>query len=197
MLTWQDVPGWFDWQDVYDEVALTTPPYSTIVEVGVGFGRSLLYLARRIKETGKDIRIAAVDPWPDRWWFHDADYVPPPGSVEEEMWRLIQSHGNVYEAFLYHLNQCETGLKDLIDIVRVPSLEAAAIVRHPHFVFLDGDHSAEAVIADIAAWYGSPAEWIAGHDYDRAAVRGAVDQAFGRRVEIRRGTTWIARRGRQ
>lgn len=192
---WSDVPGWFDFQDIYDEVALTTPPHSTIVEIGVGFGRSLLYLAQQVRETGKAIRIVGVDPWPDKWWFHDADYVPPVGSTEEWALHEIQKHGSVYAAFLHNLYH--SGLSGLVDIVRVPSINAAAMFDEPmfgaHFVFIDGNHTYEYVRPEINDWWNTGVEWLAGHDYDREGVRRAVDEEFGADVEIRRGTTWIAR----
>jgi hypothetical protein len=119
------------------------------------------------------------------------------------MGRLIRLHGGVYETFLCHLNH--SGLSDLIDVIRVPSPEAAALVgqvgqgglhRTPHFVFIDGNHGQEAVSRDIEAWWGTGTEWIAGHDYDRKGVSSAVNERFGQEVEIRRGTCWITRRKR-
>lgn len=57
------------------------------------------------------------------------------------------------------------------DVVRLPSLAAAsafpARARLFDFVYLDADHSYEAVAADIAAWLPlvRPGGIIAGHDY--------------------------------
>lgn len=55
-------------------------------------------------------------------------------------------------------------------------------------VFLDGDHSYDQVIADIAAWYPLTRRLLCGHDYDFEAgfpgVKQAVNEVFGDRVSV-------------
>ena len=198
-LTWQDVPGWFDWMDLYDEVALTTPPYSTVVEVGVAFGRSLLYLAQKIRETGKDIRIVAVDKWDPHPELHFVynEYAEMPES-ERVAYEYAKKHGGIFEAFLYNLYH--SGLANMVSVVRANSPLAAPMYR-PHFVFIDAGHDQPEVKADIDAWWASGPEWAAGHDYNRDSpihfpgVWRAVDEKFGREnVEWRGQTCWVVRR---
>lgn len=69
------------------------------------------------------------------------------------------------------------------------------------FVFIDAEHSAEAVTADIAAWRPTvkPGGFLSGHDYNHPnfpGVRQAVDayaSAHGLQVETGRDHTWFIR----
>lgn len=211
MLTWKDVPGWFSWNDLYDEVAITTPPGSVVVEVGVAFGRSLLYLAHKIKETGKDIKVYAVDPWepyPELYFCWPELYGHEPvNDGEREAYNCRLKHGSIFAAFLYHLY--ESGLSDIVRVVRAPSIRAARMffstayihTYSPHFVYIDGDHREEAVRQDLDSWWALCPEWMAGHDYnpdsevDYPDVWKAVDAKFGREnIEDDNAGSWIVRR---
>ncbi|HLZ39398.1 MAG TPA: class I SAM-dependent methyltransferase [Candidatus Sulfotelmatobacter sp.] len=211
---WQTVPGWFDWMDLYDEVALTTPPGSLVVEVGVAFGRSLLYLAQRIKETGKDIQVVAVDRWqpyPEHHFIYQED--APIVESERVAYECAKRHGGVFPAFCYHLY--ESGLADWVNVVRADSVKAARMfenwaqniydghpTKQPHFVFIDAEHEAQAVDLDLHAWWDEvKPEWAAGHDYNRGSdihfpgVWKTVDAKFGQEnVEWRGQTCWVVRR---
>jgi Methyltransferase domain len=192
--------------DLYDEVALTTPPYTCVVEVGVAFGRSLLYLADRIKRTGKDIRVVAVDPWLD-YSEHHFIYHPETATNEGERHcaEFARAHGgSIYSSFTWALY--ESGLSDIVDVIRAPSPQAAALFREPgmrqvSFVFIDGYHVQDAVTADLDAWWALDPEWMAGDDYnpgnelDFPGVWKAVHNKFGaHRVGRRQTTSWVMRR---
>jgi predicted O-methyltransferase YrrM len=63
------------------------------------------------------------------------------------------------------------------------------------FVFIDADHSYEAVKDDIACWAPKvrAGGWVGGHDYHPRKWPGvvkAVDEAFGRSVHQMPGTIW-------
>jgi Methyltransferase domain len=80
------------------------------------------------------------------------------------------------------------------NVIEMPSPAAAGAFEHASVdaVFLDADHSYEAVSADIAAWWPivRPGGWLGGHDYrhrdkrfDFTGVDRAVDQ-FAARVGL-------------
>ena len=62
------------------------------------------------------------------------------------------------------------------------------------FVFIDADHSFEAVQSDIAHWAPKvrPGGWLLGHDYNAKwpGVISAVDGVFGRQVSVYPGSIW-------
>jgi Methyltransferase domain len=202
-ITWQDVPGWTDWFDLYDEVAMTTPPHSTIVEVGVCFGRSLLYLAQKIKEIGRPgVQIVAVDPWvpyPEHHFIWDGS---AQNDSERAAYRVAQEHDGTFNAFLFFLYN--SGLGDYVNVIRATSVDAAKMFvdKPPHFVFIDAEHTAEAVAQDLHSWWDLvKPEWIAGHDYNRGSERDfpgvwkTVDAKFGvENVEWRGQTCFVVRR---
>jgi hypothetical protein len=87
-----------------------------------------------------------------------------------------------------------------LTFVEKSSLEAAAWLEDASldFVFIDADHSYEAVKADIAAWWPKlkPGGFLTGHDYDSEKFPGvvrAVDEAFPE-MEFRSDFVWIARK---
>ena len=89
-----------------------------------------------------------------------------------------------------------------VRIMPLDSLTAAALVDNAtlDLVFLDADHSLEAVRSDIEAWLPKvkPGGWIGGHDYANEmfplfGVKQAVDERFGSQVELDANYTWFVR----
>lgn len=128
---------------------------------GVYFGASSLFLAKRIRRSGKRIRLVCVDTW----------------AAKDAEWLLLQRrqdrdeanrfNGSVFLAFWHHVQ--ERGLANIITPLMMASAEAAALFseRSVDLVFIDTDHSYMVVAQDIRAWTpnvrdGGP---LAGHDY--------------------------------
>lgn len=84
-------------------------------------------------------------------------------------------------------------------ILRLPSIEAAKLFRPSSldFVFIDGDHSCEAITADIQAWLPILRETgiLTGHDYDAEEfpdVRWAVHDIFPNElIQTMPGFVWF------
>ncbi len=171
-MTWKDIPGWFDFQDVYDEAAASAGPRGFLVEVGCAFGRSTAYLGALCATRGA--KVLAVDSW-CAW---------PPDSQQ---------------VFLENMHQC--GLLGTVVPVCMDSTKAAAALcpgaSFP-FVFIDADHAYESARDDIAAWLPRvrPGGVLAGHDYcaDWPGVIRAVDEAFGVGAVEVLGNSWRYRK---
>lgn len=166
----------FDYSALYDRAVRDAPDGSTFVEVGCWLGRSTVYLAQRIKESGKRITLWAVD----------HGFGSPGGSdygLHQPV--LDQYGGNVAGKLVSNLGHC--GVLDVVVPVVLPSVRAAALVpdRTVQFVFVDAAHDRESVLADLAAWWPkvTTGGTIAGHDYDDhwPPVVEAVNEFFGRK----------------
>ncbi len=74
--------------------------------------------------------------------------------------------------------------------------EAAPLIddRSVDFVFIDADHSHQAVLSDIAHWAPKvrPGGWLLGHDYNAKwpGVVQAVDSVFRRQIRTYPGSIW-------
>lgn len=171
------VPGWFDYPEIYDQAIADAVDGDVLVEVGSWHGKSAIYLALAARKAGKSVEIVCVDPWRGT--------------------EVIELHGggDLLPAFMANVRAAD--VEDLITPFRMTSLEAAAwFEQHGHrpsFVFLDGDHSLDAVRADVRAWWPllAPGGTLAGHDYDRTeTVRRAVVERFGAHVHEHAPRSW-------
>jgi len=173
-MTWNDIPGWFDYAALYDYELARVPPGGTIVELGCWQGRSTAYLAQRIRDTRPDVlRFFAVD-----HGFGNADKsadVCSPG--------LDAAGGNVAGLLVQNLRAC--GVLEYAYPLIVTGDRASRLFADESidFVFVDANHTKESVRQDLEAWWPKikPGGTLAGHDYDRhwPDVVAAVDEYFG------------------
>jgi predicted O-methyltransferase YrrM len=142
-ITWKDVPGWFSWPAIYDDAIARAPQSGALfVDVGVFCGRSVIYLAQKAMEAGKDIRIDAV-----------YDY--------------SRSFGLTPDATRAFFEVC--GVTDKITLrTGRPAAQATAYADDSiDMLYLDCDHSYEAMVAVISAFLPKVKSGgvIAGDDY--------------------------------
>lgn len=196
-LSWRDVPGWFDFQNIYDQAVREAKDGDTFVEVGVFLGRSTLYLAEKVKESGKRITLYAVDLFNHKDWEgaikrnHVAPYLDAPGEFP-------QCAGvDHYHAMRYVLRA--SGLWNLIHVVQASSVEASRLFRQSslRFVFLDADHQYKSIREDLEVWQPKImlGGILAGHDYVEQwpGVIQAVNERFGSTRELEPPSSWKVR----
>lgn len=186
-----EIPGWFDYELLYDQAIEAAGDGATLVEIGSWMGRSAAYMAQRIKDSGRHLRFFAVDPWV--WTGDDAHPYAK---------KCYAKFGGrpMREIFDENLRLC--GLADFVKPMQLPSTQAARRFRNASidFAFIDGDHSYESVRNDIAAWLPKikPGGMLAGHDLTMESVAKAVREAFGQQFVAENFTTgkkcWIARK---
>lgn len=152
-MVYTDIEGYFDYADMYDKAVDESPSGSVLVEVGVYLGRSIVYLANKVRESGKQIKIVGVDNF------------------------KYSSRAQLE----YNLQAC--GVDDLVRLVESDSDIAAGQFADKSlaFVFIDADHSYEAVKKDVMAWRGKvePGGILAGHDRVRECVDKALRETLG------------------
>ncbi|HEY7328110.1 MAG TPA: class I SAM-dependent methyltransferase [Gemmataceae bacterium] len=175
---YEQIPGWFDFADIYDQIIARARDGAVFVEVGAYLGRSSLYLASRIRASGKKIRIYAVDLWDG--WLYDDFSEHSDEEYNSENWPELQ------DTFWHFIrNVRHAGVEDVIYPLKMPSEQAASLFEDGtlDFVFLDADHSYEAVRRDLEAWFPKVKRRgvLGGHDYlhpDFPGVRRAADEFF-------------------
>lgn len=153
---YNSVPGHGYFWELYSSFALDLPDNSHIVEIGSWLGRSALFMATWFKAIGKRVRIDCVDTWE--------------GGEDPVILKSIAQLGGtetVFSTFMSNLYKSQ--LQDIINPVKCSSVEAAK--HYPDnsldAVFIDADHTYEAVLADIQAWYPKVKVGgiITGHDF--------------------------------
>ncbi len=164
MKSWEDITGWFNHGDLYDQVVETFPG-GTLVEVGTFLGRSLCYLTQKASESGKSFRVIGVDTCRG-----SGDEV----GADTHKKNLVD--GTFAGAL--HSNVINCGFADDIDLMIMPSVKAASLFRDRSldFVFIDARHDYESVKADITAWLPKVrvGGWLTGHDYHPGCWDGVV-----------------------
>ena len=180
--SYQDIVGWFDFEDIYAQAIAEAKEGAVFVEVGCCYGRYTAFMAQGIKDSGKAVAFYAVDPWGNTLTTPTQD----PATSEH------------YDTFV--ANMTALGLLGDVHVKRTFSVLAAADFDDASldFVMLDGDHQYPAISADIQAWLPKlkPGGVLAGHDFVQPklwpGVAIAVNDNLPRlRVETRNTSFWF------
>jgi len=182
MKTWNDIEGWFDYEELYSSMA-TKYNSGTFVEVGSWLGKSVCYLAKCCKDNNSNNIIYAIDNWDGL----DKNY------MEEA--KIRHNHNSIFDIFKSNIEDC--GLSDIISPIVSNSWDGAKFFddNSCDFIFIDADHEYESVLKDIVAWYPKLKTngVLAGHDIFADQVRRAVSDGlsqFGKNFS-QSGTCWI------
>lgn len=155
----------------YGEVIEFLPPNPVCVEIGVAWGRSLLFLASIcLQRNWTGARLYGVDP--------QGRPRPPDGSggsvpAMRDSLQAMTRHGSAEELQLVQLVQLDSRRA-------ARSFDPASV----DLVFVDGDHTYEGCRGDLEAWEGAlkPGGIIAGDDYWPMfpGVQAALVERYGR-----------------
>lgn len=155
--------AWFlnAYSRILDALPKVTP--SQWVEVGVFHGQSLAWLGVEVLNRGLPVTIHAVDPF--YGW---------PGVAQGDVLRA---------SFDANMAPLRPHLDDRLRVWPYPSIEAAKSFADDSLdvVWIDADHSYDAVKADIAAWWPKlkPGGVMGGDDWLMQGVALAVQERFG------------------
>lgn len=176
-MTYQDIQGWFTWENLYKKMVDYFPNGSRFVEIGVFQGKSALYMADQIKLSGKDIDFFCIDPW-------DIDVSGISVADQGGSWfPMFMKNAKALKVCGYVVPMCVRNSE------AVKHLQKDGV----DFVFIDAEHDYQSVQNDIQTWLPliHKGGIIAGHDYTtNADTRRAVDDYFGSRV-INEGECWL------
>lgn len=161
---YHSVPGWAAFTGLYENIVREMPagqPHH-FVEVGSWLGRSAVFMAVEIKNSGKDIRFDCIDPWDD--------------GGPDLRHKVAKMDIPIYEQFIQNVSP----VREFIKPIRLPSLEGAKLYEDGtlDFVMIDGSHQYDDVKADIEAWFPKvrPGGVLSGDDYNWGGVKRAVDE---------------------
>jgi predicted O-methyltransferase YrrM len=148
---YQNIEGWFDFEDLYSEVVASAGNEANFVEIGSWKGKSSAYMAVEIANSGKDIKFHCVDTWL--------------GSLEHQGFGEVMSD-SLFNIFSYNMHP----VREYYTAVRKPSIKAAKEYSDNFFdfIFIDASHEYADVLADLEAWYPKLKDGgvFAGHDYE-------------------------------
>jgi predicted O-methyltransferase YrrM len=166
--------GWFSDEDInaYRHLVECVPSGGTIVELGVWKGRSLCSIADIIKR--KKLNVYAVDT------FQGADSEPDTYKEAKEV--------NLQNVFLKNIRMFGVNPSIYAMTTEQASKEIDTTFD---LVFIDADHSYDAIRMDLDNWITKCCGTIAGHDYDRDGIYKAINESFNN-IEYR-GLVWWAR----
>lgn len=158
MKSWQDIPGWFDYDLLYDKV-VDIYDSGIFVEVGTYLGRSLCYLGQRVKMRGKagKINVVGVD-----WCIGSGQE-----NGKDNHGETVRESGGSLATRL-HRNICDCGVEDIVTLAIGDSFNVAKLFPDQYltFVFLDACHDYYSFKRDLQAWLPKvrPGGMIAGDD---------------------------------
>jgi len=175
--------NWFTYPNLYSRFVGELPSGSKMVEVGCWKEKSLAYLGVEIINSGKDIRVDAIDTW-------EGSANEPPHQQD-----VYVRTGKLYQLFLSNI----APVSSVVFPVKVASVEGAKRYADESLdvVFIDACHTYECVKEDIAAWLPKVKRggYLAGHDYPWShedAVKRAVDESVSP-IEVTEGC-WVYRK---
>jgi hypothetical protein len=167
---YQNIDGWFDFEDLYSHIVNSAPNTFKFAEVGVWKGKSLAYFIVEAINSNKNFEAYAIDTWAG-----SLEHMPNMPAYDP----LLQTTDGLYLHFLNNLSPVQEKIK----IIRKKSVDAAKDFPDEYFdtVFIDASHEYIDVINDITTWWPkikSGHKKMYGHDYhdDWAGVKKAVQE---------------------
>jgi hypothetical protein len=214
VLSWRDVPGLFNFDDVYQAAVDRAPPASAhFVEIGVLFGKSAVFMANAIEKSGKKIAFDAIDPLvptlTDLRYFmetrrsHQPEGLDPEPTARTSSGQSLLSTLSRHATWPGHPDVVSLILdlaheRDLVNLVRSSGQARASCysTESLDFVYVDALHTYDDTADILRAYLPKirPGGVLGGHDYsdNYPDVRRAVHDVLKNNVKINRQSfTWI------
>jgi len=177
----KEIFGWFSYSHLYNFFVEQSSNDSIIVEIGSFFGKSTNYLLEKVKKSGKNIKVVAIDT------FH--------GSQNEECHLDIVSKydGDIYQPFTENVDI------ERLTILKEKSEDACKYFGNGtiDFLMIDGDHSYDGVTNDISNYFYKvkPGGYISGDDYNvfNSTTNAVNDYFLGCHNLSSNGINWFYR----
>lgn len=183
-MKYTDIHGWFDFEDIYTEMVDKASDGSVFVELGVWMGKSAIFMAETIKNSGKKITFYAVDSWKK-----EVNFLGSEGVFEK-------NNGDIFPQFLKNCVDC--GVSNYIKPLRMRT-ELASEFFPPEsldFVFIDAGHDPVPFRMDLDKWLPKIklGGVCAGHDFYHPPINATLKCALPEHYKYigkTSGSTWI------
>jgi len=166
---YNNIFGFFDYEDLYSDMVARVNESATFVEVGSFKGKSSAYMIVEIINSQKDIKFYCVDTF-----LGSSEHFKDQPHEDSDVVK-----GTLFESFSQNL----ASVKNHYIPVKSTSLEAVNKFKDKSldFVFIDAAHDYDNVKADILAWTPKIKNggYLGGHDYHYEPVRTAVLEVLG------------------
>ena len=185
---YQNIQGWFNYQQFYTDMVKSLPKNSHIVEIGAWKGCSSAYLATEIYNSGKNIKLDVVDLWTGE------EDDPTAFTTDTE---FMAYNKNIYPLFMKNLSPIYDKIN--MSAIQMSSAKASQLYddKSLDFVFIDANHSYKEVKNDILNWLPKlkSGATFAGHDYNPNSFPGviqAVNELFPNNFTVV-GDVWFTK----
>ena len=148
---YDDIFGWFDYKDIFDEAILKSKDGDSFIEIGVYMGKSTAYLLSKIKESGKNITLNAIDLFDTSNIYQSEDYPEINYKLED-----------IFDSNMAKLNLSPIKYKgNSNDLHKKFKKESQSMI------FIDGSHDFDSVTNDMNNYFPKLKKdgIFAGHDY--------------------------------
>jgi len=157
---YQNIGGWFNFQDIYSEMVEKVVDRAHFVEIGTCMGKSASFMGVEILNSGKNITFDTIDTFE--------------GSPTE----IDGKHSFFKERDVEAMARRKLSLLP-VNVIKGYSTEVAKTYKFGSldFVFIDGSHIYKDVADDIKSWLPKIKKggFIGGHDYNNGDVFRAVN----------------------
>lgn len=175
---YETIQGWFRAEDLYKSMVAEAPSNEELhfVEIGCWKGRSSVFLGTEIVNSGKNITLHCVDT------FKGSEEAPHKNDPDLPELRAL---------FRQNMQPLvDAGLR--LEVHEMTSVEAAKQFNHAaYFIYIDGDHTYQAVKADIGAWLDKTSHILAGDDFDYSDTKAAVLTCLPNDLVQTDGSNWL------
>jgi len=165
-----EIPGYFGYAKLYEEIIINIPENETIIEIGSYFGRSTSYLLSLANKLNKKVNIISIDTFE--------------GSEEHEQ-------KNFYKDFI--LNIQNLNLRYPLTVLKGKNSDICNFIpdKSVYCVMIDASHDYENVKLDINNWLPKVKSGglLCGDDYDWEGVKKAVHEIFNLNITIEERNT--------
>jgi len=186
-----EIPGWFSYQKLYDEVVDKLPNNSSVIELGSWIGKSTNYFATKLKEVNKNITFTAIDTFKGSVGYDNLLHRTMLKPFDNDLYTEFSNNSIISNNF------------DNIQVIKDTSDNAKNLFLNnsQDFIMVDAGHEYDDVKNDINNWFYKvkPGGIIAGDDYGTNIFEGltkAVNEYFYGQVTSKEGWVWFRKRPR-